>query len=40
MNFSNQEVLRLLPPLIIGKKEIDLFVNKFQKILNWKQINK
>jgi predicted acetylornithine/succinylornithine family transaminase len=31
---AGKKVLRILPPLIIGKKEIDIFCNKLEKALN------
>jgi len=32
-NCTNGNVIRLLPPMIMGKEEADLFLNKFEKVL-------
>ena len=31
---AGEKVLRILPPLIIGKKEVDIFCNKLERALN------
>lgn len=33
VNCTNENVIRLLPPYIIGEKEIDLFCDNFEKVL-------
>jgi len=33
INCTNQNVLRILPPLITGKKDVDTFIDKFEEIL-------
>jgi len=34
VNCTNQNVIRLLPPYILTKNDIDLFIEKFEKVLN------
>jgi|GEM_PF-4358493 len=34
VNITHRNILRLLPPLVIGKKEIEFFLKEFDSILS------